>query len=186
MSLRLDGREQHLALGDVALDEEERVGLRGLAALQLGTGAGHQHRQAHPLGLIEHGAGMVAVVGAYDSVAGVGLHVGGIALAGVGQGVGQLGQVGVVLVVVAQVQLHALGAFLLCLVDVAHGIVDGGLKTPHHAARQDDINIDGHHLLGGLGLGRLRVVIALAGNKGEDGYTYYIYNVSHLCIMNHS
>ena len=58
-------------------------------------------------------------------MAGVGLHVGGIALAGMGKGVGEGLQVLIILVMVAQVQFHSFRTRLLGTVDVAECVVDG-------------------------------------------------------------
>ena len=157
-----DSGKHHLALGDVALGEEERVGAARLRALQLGTGAGgHDHGQAQTLGLVEDGTGVVAVIRADDGVAGVGLHVGRFALAGMGEGIGQLVEVGGVLVVVAQVQPHLLRVLLLRRGYVEQGLVDGGLQLCRDGGRQNDVDVHRRHLGLGQAVAATAVVIAV-------------------------
>ena len=113
---------------------------------------------------------MVAVPGADDGMAGVEVRIGGVTLAGVHQGVGQLRHVLSVLVVVTQVQLDALGTFLLGIADGRHGIVDGWLKGLPHAVRQNHVDVQVYYLLLLFRNHRCRVVVVIAFAGGEGNY----------------
>ena len=113
---------------------------------------------------------MIAVPGADDGMAGVEVCIGRSALAGIGQGVGQLRHVLGVLVVVAQVQLDALGAFLLGIADGRHGIVDGRLKGLPHAVGQNHVDVEVDDLLFLFGGNRSCGVVVIAFAGGEGNY----------------
>ena len=116
---------------------------------------------------------MIAVPGTDNGMAGVEVRIGGSPLTGVGQGVGQLRHVLGVLVVVTQVQLDALGTFLLGIADGRHGIVDGWLKGLPHAARQNHVDIQVDHLLLWFRSRWCRGVVVIAFTGGEGNHTYY-------------
>ena len=112
--------EHDLALRDVALGEKPRVGAARFDALQFAACAGgHDDGQTGGCGVVENGAGVVAVIRANDGVATVG------ALLGVCQGVGQLFEVLGIFIVEAQVNLHLLALGNLCPLKFVEGHVHG-------------------------------------------------------------
>ena len=178
----LGGGEHDLALGDVALGEEPRVGLAGVDALQLGTGTrGHDDGQPLLPGVLQERHGVAGVVGADDGVAGI------VALLGVRQIVGQHVQVFGVLIVVAQVQFHLSLQLGLCLFDVVHCHVDGQLPFVLYAGWQHHINVKDVYLGFLHRHRRCLVVVAAAGHKADrqDGHqciSYYLLHIHIYCF----
>ena len=149
----------HLALGDVALGEEPRVGVAGVAALQLRTGAGgHHNRQTVAPGIAQDVGGMGRMVGTDDGMTCV------VTCLGVCQPVGQLVDILAVLVMITQVQLHLTALSLLCLVEVVQCPVDAGLPFLTDIIRQHHVDVECHHLFG-LHLSHRIIVVALAAHK---------------------